>query len=193
MRIAYGNIVCCVVSIIGGKFSQDSIRFVWCFFLTHRFVKRLVKMFKKKYPNFMTVACSCVCVYVNECWWERDDCMMQMTDDLWPMTDWLMTWRDYIFYFCFWFFNIYIYHWINVSLSFHSHFRFLILFRTEVFGLCNTSCFAFCFFGFFYFVYIVYIIINNEVEIFICSSLRDRFGFGLCLLCFCLNTWKSFE
>lgn len=64
-------------------------------------------------------------------------------------------------------------------------FFILILFRIEVFGLCNTSCFVL--------VYIVYIIINNEVEIFICSSLRDRFGFGLSLLCFCLNTWKSFE
>lgn len=94
MRIAYGNTVsvcfCCYRWKVRLEF-HSIILVVWCLSLTYRLVKRLDKMFKKKCLNFMTVACLCVCVWnMWECVWERDDCMILMTDDHWPMTVWLM-------------------------------------------------------------------------------------------------------
>lgn len=122
---------------------------VWCFSLTYRLLKRLVKMFKKN-VLILWLWHVCVCVCMRVCVRAR---WLYDADDRWPLTDdwlidWLMTWSDYMFFFFgFWFYNIYIYRWINVSLSFSFSFFTLffihILFRIEVFGLCNTCCFVF--------------------------------------------------
>lgn len=137
----------------------------------------------------------CVCVWMSVCERER---WLYDADDWWPLTDdWLiddMTRLHILLLFL-------IFQYLHLSLdkcfTFISFsFSFPFSYSLSHWGIWALQHFLLCFlffFGFFYFVYIVYIIINNEVEIFICSSLRDRFGFGLCLLCFCLNTWKSFE
>lgn len=151
MRIAYGNTVsvcfCCYRWKVRLEF-HSIILVVWCLSLTYRLLKRLDKMFKKKWLNFMTVACLwvCVCVKMCESVWERDDCMILMTDDHWPMTVWLMK-RLHVLLFCFWFYNIYTYRWINVSLSFSFFTLFCILYSYSLshWGIWALQHFLFCF------------------------------------------------
>lgn len=146
MRIAYGNTVsvcfCCYRWKVRFEF-HSIILVVWCLSLTYRLVKRLDKMFKK---NVLILWLWHVCVSVCE-----SVCESEMTVWFW----WLMTidrwlfdwWSDYMIFFCFWFYNIYTYRWINVALSFSFITLFCILYSYSLshWGIWALQHFLFCF------------------------------------------------